>query len=532
VLLALQALRLTKAAGVAALHEDLLFIVAFPGSAAVRRLALRMLRGIAARVRALPHRERLALEDSGIAGAVTRHVFPFPVARWLAGHATAEIDWRALDDPAKLDPIVGPLLTAAEREAFDSGEYATRDFAALAQPRVARSAFHWLTQGSPASRVADAWDAAEVPVAWRQEDGAWSVTHNALRDRTPVMREGMRRPGLDVGAEIGKPLEAIERLPRARARRVIDVARAALAARCREVNAMTWPNLDEVWWCDLGEGAALAVIGIAAPQRLTLETNTGYVLFANGVPIGYGGVTPLFRQANTGINIFDPFRGSEAAFLWMQMLRAFHALYGSGRFVVNPYQFGAGNAEAIKSGAFWFYYRLGFRPASRDMRTLAQREAARMATDRAYRSDAKTLRALASGDLHLDLPGFAAHDHFDEALLPRIGALAARALATQPVLARERALRGVVRAVAHDLRIDDVARWTPGERRGLGLLAPIVAALPDVAAWRDEDRAALVKMLRAKGAPQERRFAHACAAAPKFFNALRAELAKGSRRKA
>ena len=171
--------------------------------------------------------------------------------------------------------------------------------------------------------------------------------------------------------------------------RVVACARAALAARCREVNAITYPNVDEVWWCDLGCGVALAVIGIARAHRLTLETNTGYLLLANGVPIGYGGVTPLFRQANTGINIFDPFRGSEAAFLWTQMLRAFHTLYGSTRFVINAYQFGAGNAEAIKSGAFWFYYRLGFRPAdaplqrARRARRRASRRTAAIAATRA-----------------------------------------------------------------------------------------------------------------------------------------------------
>ena len=123
------------------------------------------------------------------------------------------------------------------------------------------------------------------------------------------------------------------------------------------------------------------MIGIAREHRLALETNTGYALFANGVPIGYGGVTPLFRQANTGINIFDPFRGGEAAFLWVQTLRAFRTLYGSERFVINAYQFGAGNAEAIRSGAFWFYYRLGFRPATAAVRTLAAREAKRMTAD-------------------------------------------------------------------------------------------------------------------------------------------------------
>ena len=41
------------------------------------------------------------------------------------------------------------------------------------------------------------------------------------------------------------------------------------------------------------------------------------------------------------------------------------------KFVVKPYQFGKGNPEGLKSGAFWFYYRLGFRPVRDDIREQA-----------------------------------------------------------------------------------------------------------------------------------------------------------------
>ena len=77
-------------------------------------------------------------DDSGIAGSTTRHVFPFPIARWLAHEAPedAEIDWRNFEDPALLDGVVGALLVGAEREAFDSGEFATREFIAMARRRT------------------------------------------------------------------------------------------------------------------------------------------------------------------------------------------------------------------------------------------------------------------------------------------------------------------------------------------------------------------------------------------------------------
>jgi hypothetical protein len=498
-------LRLTQWREVAALHEDLLFLCAFAGSPAIARQARALLASIAARMRVLPRSQRARADDSGIAGSITRHVYPFPLARWLARSESAEIDWREIDDEPALDAVVRSLLAPAAREGFESGDFATREFAALARPHACKSDLQWLTSDA---RAEGNWDQAEASIDWRLGDSRRSVTHNTLAGQARVVRVGMRRPPQDTASAIATPLASIELLPRRRAAKVIDCARAALASRCREVNAMTYPNVDEVWWCDLGEGVALAVIGIAREHRLALETNTGYLLLANGVPIGYGGVTPLFRQANTGINVFDPFRGSEAAFLWVQMLRAFHTLYGSTRFIINAYQFGAGNVEAIRSGAFWFYYRLGFRPATAATQRLAEREARRLAADRRYRSDARTLRALASGDLHLDIGRFDAADHFDEALLPRAGERAARVLAAD----KDAAL-----TVARDLGVaHDLSR---AERTGFALLAPIFAGL-DIGAWPQAERDALASLLRAKNLPQERTFALRSTRASRAYRSL------------
>lgn len=520
-------MQLTRWAEVNALHDDLLFLWAFPGSRATRALARRMLATFAARVRELPRAQRERGDDSGVAGSITRHVYPFPLARWLARTmpGDVEVDWRGFAEPWRLDGFVGLLLRDPERESFDTGEFPTRDWVRLARQVEAPTDLGWMMAAGTTTRALQgpleaAWDGAEAPLEWRLRGSRWSATRNVLAGTPLVVRSGLRRPHRDIVAAIAQPLSSIERLSRRRAQGVVAVARAALAARCREVNAMTYPNLDEIYWCDLGEGTALAVLGIAPARRLTLETNTGYVLFSNGVPIGYGGVTPLFRQANTGINIFDPYRGSEAAFLWPQMLRAFRTLFACTRFVVNAYQFGARNAEAVKSGAFWFYYRLGFRPAAAPARAVAAREAARMAADRTYRCGAGILKALLAGDLTLELPASHAADHVDEALLPQVGALAARQLARQPDRTRYAAHRRVTQRVAHDLEVRDLARWSAPERRGFAHLAPVVAALHDLSEWTPAERDALVTMMRAKGALQERDFALAAHDAPRFFRDL------------
>ena len=56
------------------LHEDLLFLCAFAGSAAVRRDARRVLATVGQRLRALPRAARARGDDSGIAGSTTSHL--------------------------------------------------------------------------------------------------------------------------------------------------------------------------------------------------------------------------------------------------------------------------------------------------------------------------------------------------------------------------------------------------------------------------------------------------------------------------
>lgn len=515
------------AKALAAFHEDLLFIRAFPGDPATLRAAERALLQIEARVDALPKREAALLDDTGVAGSTTRHVQPYPVARWIASEAgaQADIDWSAYDDASRFDDVLRTILLPAERDAFDGGDISTREWVEVARPRGRNSNLSWLVEaldaaGGKAAPIDERWDASEPPIKWRLHDSPWSVTHNKLAGTPAVMRRSMRRPVEDAPNRIAEPLAAIKRLKPARARRVIDVARAALAPRCREVIAISYPNPEEVYWCDLGQGVALAIIAVAPTHRLTLETNTAYLLLSNGVPIGYGGVTPLYRQANTGINIFDPFRGGEAAYLWVEMLRAFATIYGVRRFVVNGYQFGEGNSEAIASGAYWFYYRLGFRPGDTERRELAEREAARLSKPKAAKSDRATLKALAQGDLIMELPGFDARDTIDESLLADVSAKATTKLAETGSSSRIDAVNAIASDLAVQLGVTSTLAWPAGEQRAFRALAPIISAASGIEDFSSDDRTAIVEMMRAKGRAAERDFALASQRCERFFRQL------------
>jgi hypothetical protein len=251
------------------------------------------------------------------------------------------------------------------------------------------------------------------------------------------------------------------------------------------------------------------------------------VLFSNRVPIGYGGVTPLGNQANTGANIFESFRGSEAAFVFAQALRVFRALFGVDRFVVNPFQFGADNDEAIESGAYWFYDRLGFRPSDAPTRAQADRERRRLAARRGSRSATSVLRSLARSDLILELAPTSPVPLFHEGWLADIGRMVAASLSGVPAAGRSDYVLELARHQKQHL-VGEHEPLTPGERRGAVLLSPIVHLLSaSFRHWSAKDRVALWELVRAKGAMQERAFVRRARAHVRFWEALATRCRRG-----
>jgi len=318
----------------------------------------------------------------------------------------------------------------------------------------------------------------------------------------------------------------IERLSRRAAARLLDVWRAALWSRTRTVFQIEQPNLDECYVADAGSGLQFAAIGVLPARRGALEATYGHLLLANGMPIGYGGFTALFAQVNTGINVFPEYRGSEAAFAFEQALRAMHAITGNARFIVNPYQFGAGNDEALQSGAYWFYYRLGFRSAQARVRVLAEKEFARMRRERGYRTPIATLRRLAACDIHLDVADDADEKFFDEAWLPHLAGGITEAVAREGVLDRTEGLERLSTRIAGALGIG-LAGWTALERHGFAQFAPLLAQIDDLANWPKADRNALGRVARARWAPQERDFI----AGMRGHDRLRIALARAAQRR-
>lgn len=508
-------------------HSERCFQRAFPHSAPASRAARDELTDFSTLVASLPDSLRSELADSGIAGTTICYRFSYDVALWLAQKVpgTVSIDWSELHDAEPLDNLLRHSLLPSEDEYFDSGYVSTQEWIDIVRSGCGGTDFDWLMAQLQGPRLQpfyrQLYDAADVPLTWELGDGPYSKSRNVFGARPVCVRgDGMRPRPRHVKKEIARPIQEISRLSAKRGAEMLDVAIASLAARHRETYHFNFANPAEVYVADVGNGIEIAVFGLLPAYRFPLECTMGYLILSNGVPIGYGGSSVLFKQVNTGVNIFDEYRGSEAAYLWVQVMRVYHSLVGCTRYVANPYQLGSGNREALRSGAFWFYYRLGYRPVDASVRCLALEEQAKMQRSPGHRSDLRTLGKLASCDMHLTLPDAKQSEFFDEAWLSTSSSLATQALGDAGGKTRRACANRIARLVAKQTGIKSLRSWAPDEKCGLNATAPFVAAV-DAAGWTLAEKRDTRKLLRAKGGKRELDYARLLATNDRFLQALR-----------
>lgn len=184
---------------------------------------------------------------------------------------------------------------------------------------------------------------------------------------------------------------------------LLDVCRGTLAVRGRETDTVIYTDITSVSHCRCANGVEIAFFELAPERRLAIESYVGFVAARNRVPIAYGGAWMLGYRAEIGVNIFEEFRGGDSKELFRSIIDQYNKTYRMTEFIVQPYQFGGDNDEALKSGAFWFYYRLGFRPDDRRIGRLAEKEAQKRKNNSNYKSSIATLKKLSEKQIVLSL---------------------------------------------------------------------------------------------------------------------------------
>jgi hypothetical protein len=252
---------------------------------------------------------------------------------------------------------------------------------------------------------------------------------------------------------------------------------------------------------DCGDGLQFAAIGLRPEYRPMLDTVYGFLTLKNGVPIGYVLTRSYFNSSEVAYNVFDTFRGGEAARVYGHALAMARHLFGTDAFTIDPYQMGHDNPEGLRSGAWWFYYKLGFRPLDPDVKRLVRTELARMHKNPKHRSNRATLNRLSSENMFFFL-GRPRRDVRGLISMENIGLAVSRYLSRFGA-DRERAMRECETAAARLLGVRSFRGFSAGERLAWRRWGPLMLALPRVERWSQAEKRALARVARAKGGRSE-----------------------------
>ena len=517
VLASLEGTKFADAESLVRFHDALLFLRAFPQSAAVVRRAEKLLATIEPQVVKLcksPDDEQ-ALDDeavSGIAGTTITNTLTFELARQLAVRHGKQLSarWDADKHYRQMGLVLPSCLPLLDDDSYVEADTPYLEWIHAASGR-GRSDLQWLLDNLGALPLspllcASLFAGLGVEIAWDLRRSSASRTLARMPVKEPFCHREplLQRKQIALTKEMASPNLLLRKLNRKDGRAILDMVQDAVTVRYRELQGTTYGDPNQMLKADVGRGVQLFLWGLRAEWRLPLRAYYAGFALKNGVPINYFEAIGLFEWMEVGFNTFYAFREGETAWIYAQYLHLLHQVAGVSCISVYPYQIGQDNEEAIKSGAFWFYRKLGFRPGRPDLLALAEREEKQMARDPEHRTSPRTLRKLAEGHMFFE---------FDANQPGQWDSFSTRTLG----LAIQRKMADEFDGQAHAMRRTMVARlskvlgvnlttWSAGERWAFENFALALALVPSVARWTPDEKRALVAVIRAKVGPSETKY--------------------------
>jgi hypothetical protein len=194
-------------------------------------------------------------------------------------------------------------------------------------------------------------------------------------------------------------------------------------------------------------------------------------------------------------------------------------LFGADSYFVDPYQLGHDNEEGLQSGAWWFYYKLGFRPEDPRVRRVLRGELARMKRNPRHRSSIPTLQKLTAENMYFYL-NERREDVLGKLWLGYVGLRISRYLAERFGADRSTGIQTCSLEAARLLGVRSLRHFSPGERLAWERWSPLVLILPGVKRWTAEEKRNLARVVRAKGGRRESDFVRLFDAHPKLRHAI------------
>ncbi|MBL7753390.1 MAG: hypothetical protein JNM44_02850 [Chitinophagaceae bacterium] len=373
-------------------HDLMLFVLAHPLNAEFERFAKSELKRLQGILKADPGSE--ALDKSGLYRTTLSLRFSWEMTRKLLEDKHCRICWHSVDEQAQ-DPglLLKAFMPTAWKELCSSGLNLEDLLLALGVAPQNRLNFLVGLLDIPQIDIAvrDAiWAGLGVYTTLEFTKVQFSRSYNQIPVKTMYSVNPLLKK-FDHQQLLNTPLPAPDKLSSPQQSVYQQVIQRALVLMARETDPSTFMDLTTLRVYSLERGIQIALFGMPPERQLPYVSYVGYMLFRNGYPLAYGGSWIWGGYAKFGLNIFEPYRGGESGYILCQLLRVYKQAFTLNAIEIDAYQFGLDNPDGIRSGAYWFYYRYGFRSRLATLQRLADREKKRMQENPSYRSKESTL---------------------------------------------------------------------------------------------------------------------------------------------
>src|SRR5262249_13266598 len=293
-------------------HDALLFLRAFPQSAAVIRQTDSLLADVGQQVAKLREAgvdvSRLDEEDvSGIAGTRLRDKFTYEVALWLAQRYPKQVraEWDIDEQARRLGAFLPRFLPLIEDDCLVEAD--TPYLKWLGNATGQGQELNWLLQRiqdrpNPISERTELYDALGLELHWELGDSLASRT----LARRPVpefffhQEPLIRRNQVSLAQEFNSAPLVVRKLGSSEGEEILDMCRDAVTVRYRELYGTTRGDPSHVWEADAGRGARIFMWGLAPDRRLPLRAYHAGFTLKNGIPVNYIEGISLFEWMEIG----------------------------------------------------------------------------------------------------------------------------------------------------------------------------------------------------------------------------------------
>ena len=382
-------------------YSTLLFLLAYPDNKTVYSLSKTLLGQLEGFVKGSEN-NRVKLFNTGVIGSQVCAEFGFAMVKYLKAKYKEQVYIDSITEPTgQMRSVISVVMPAVESEIMQD-ENTTWQL--------------WMKKWiKPGEDLLDALIAVfeQSPIRPEVKDELWTalgiyitvdaVEHLQLPERLIKIHyhNKILKTHSLAEKESEKPLQV--KLSESEAERILECGRMVLVHHLREIDPVTFSSPSLVSYYQLTRGLSIALFGMTKDRRRPIDCYMGYVVFKNGLPLAYAGSWILFDSGRIGLNVFSPYRGGESMHTFEQILKAHKYVYRLNRFSVDPYQIGKHNSDGIKSGAFWLYYKMGFRPILPEQKLLAESEHQKQLSAKGYRSPAVVLNKFANSRLEINL---------------------------------------------------------------------------------------------------------------------------------